>query len=200
MTRGSAISGGMGYNDQQMLAYTWNNNSSATWGFVSGLVIPTNQWSLAAMVIYPSQAIVYLANSNGLRSATNPIAHTSDVFGNNWQIGHDNNSGSNDGTRTFNGMIDEVAVFNQSLSPARIAAEYQAALQSAVQVTNSGVAPNVLKFTSVDAVSGQVVLQWIGVGTLQEATNLLGPWSTSAYQSDPAIVPISGNRFYRLKQ
>jgi hypothetical protein len=200
MTRGSAISGGMGYNDQQMLAYTWNNNSSATWGFVSGLVIPTNQWSLAAMVIYPSQAILYLANSNGFRSATNTIAHTSDVLGNNWQIGHDNNSGSNDGTRTFNGMIDEVAVFSQNLSPARIAAEYQAALQNAVQVTNSGVAPNVLKFTSVDAVSGQVVLQWIGVGTLQETTNLLGLWSTSAYQNDPAIAPISGNRFYRLKQ
>jgi hypothetical protein len=200
MNRGIGVSGGMGYNDQQMLVYTWNNNSSATYGFVSGLVIPTNQWSLAAMVIYPNQAILYLGNSNGLRSATNTIAHTADVFGNNWQIGHDNNSGSNDGTRTFNGMIDEVAVFNQSLSPARIAAEFQAAFQSGVQVTNAGVTPNVLKFTSVDAVSGQVVLQWIGTGTLQEATNLMGPWNVSAHQSDPVIAPISGNRFYRLQK
>jgi hypothetical protein len=200
MSRGNGVSGGMGYNDQQMLVYTWNNNSSATWGFVSGLVIPTNQWSLASMVIYPNQAILYVGNSNGLRSATNVIAHTSDVFGNNWQIGHDNNNGNNDGSRTFNGMIDEVAVFNQTLPPGRIAAEFQAAFQSGVQVTNAGVTPNVLKFTSVDAVSGQVVLQWIGIGKLQEATNLLGPWSTSAYQNDPAIAPIAGNRFYRLQQ
>jgi len=200
MTRGNGVSGGMGYNNQQMLVYTWDNNSSATWGFVSGLVIPTNQWSLVGMVIYPSQAILYLGTTNGLRAATNVLAHTSDVFGDNWQIGHDNSSGSNDGTRTFNGMIDEMAVFNRSLLPARIAAYYRAALRGGVQVTNSGVAPNTLRFISVQVVSGQVVLQWLGTGTLQEATNVLGPWRVSAYQNDPAIAPISGNRFYRLQQ
>jgi hypothetical protein len=198
MTRGGGIAGGMGYNAQQMLGYTWNNNSSATYNFVSGLVIPSNQWSLAALVIYPSQAILYLGTTNGLRSATNPIAHTPDVFGNNWQIGNDNNDGANDGSRGFNGMIDEVAVFTQSLPPARIAAEYQAALQGGAQITNAAVTPSTLQFTSVDAVAGHVVLQWLGAGTLQEATNILGPWSVSAYQTAPAIVPISGNRFYRL--
>jgi hypothetical protein len=200
MTRGSGAAGGLGYNAQQMLAYTWNNNSSATYNFVSGLVIPTNQWSLVALVIYPNQAILYLGNSNGLRSATNILAHSSDVFANNWQIGNDNNSGSNDGSRTFNGMIDEVAVFNRSLPAARIAAEYQAGLQGGGQVINLGFTPMTLQFTSVDEVSGQVVLQWLGTGTLQESTNVLGPWTVSAYQNEPVIAPISGNRFYRLHQ
>ena len=68
------------------------------------------------------------------------------------------------------------------------------------QITNIGVAPNILKFTSINAVSGQVVLQWVGSGTLQEAVSILGPWTNSAYQTDPAVIPISGNRFYRLHQ
>ncbi len=195
---GSGTSGGMNYNSQQMLAYTWNNNSSATYNFVSGLTIPSNQWSLVAMVIYPNQAILYLGTTNSLRSATNVLAHTSDVFGNNWQIGSDNSSGANDGSRTFNGLIDEVAVFTKSLPPARISAEYVAAFQGGSQLTNLTVSPNTLQFTSVDAVNGQVVLQWLGVATLEESTSVTGPWSPSAYQNPPVIAPLSGNRFYRL--
>ncbi|HEV2207639.1 MAG TPA: LamG-like jellyroll fold domain-containing protein [Verrucomicrobiae bacterium] len=196
MTRGGGTSGGMGYNAQQMLVYTWNNNSSATYNFNSGLVIPSNQWSMVAMVIYPSEAILYLGTNGVLRSATNTLAHTSDVFGNNWQIGHDNNGG--DASRTFNGMIDEVAVFAQSVAPAELARYYQAALQGGVQITNIGVTPATLEFTSINAVSGQVVLQWLGVGTLQEAPAVLGPWTNSTSQGNPTVAPIVGNRFYRL--
>jgi hypothetical protein len=153
---------------------------------------------MVAMVIYPDKAILYLGTNGVLRSATNVLAHTADVFGNNWQIGHDNNGGN--ATRTFNGLIDEVSVFTQSLSPTRIAAYYQAGLQGGVTITNIGVAPTTLQFTSINAVSGQAVLQWIGNGTLQEAASVLGPWTNSAYQVNPAVVPISGNRFYRLHQ
>ncbi len=198
VTRGNGVSGGMNYNNQQMLGYTWNNNSSATYNFVSGLVIPSNQWSLVAMVIYPDKAILYLGSTGALRSATNLIAHTSDVFGNNWQIGHDNNGGN--ATRTFNGLIDEVAVFTRSISPARIAAYYQAALQGGVLLTNLSVTPSGLRFTSINPVAGQVVLQWLGAGTLEESTNLPGPWVPSPYQNNPVVAPISGNRFYRLRQ
>jgi hypothetical protein len=198
MTRGTGANGGMGYNAQQMLSYTWNNNSGATYNFASGLVIPTNEWSLAAMVIDPNQAILFLDNTNGLRTATNVLAHTSDNFANNWQIGHDNSGGN--ASRTFNGIIDEVAVFNRSISPDRIAAYYQAATQGGVIITNGAVTPNGLKFTSIDAVAGQAVLQWIGSGTLEEATSILGPWTVSPGQGNPVVAPISGTRFYRLHQ
>lgn len=197
-TRGNGAAGGMNYNNQQMLGYTWNNNSSATYNFVSGLVIPSNQWSLAAMVIYPDKAILYLGSTGTLRSATNLLSHTADVFGNNWQIGHDNSGGN--ATRTFNGYIDEVAVFTHSASPDRIAAFYLAALQGGVLVTNVGTTPAAWQFTSIDVVSEQVVLQWLGTATLQESTNLLGPWIVSPYQSNPVVAPISENRFYRLRQ
>ena len=102
MTRGGGIEGGMGYNDQQMLAYTWNNNT--TWNFVSGLVVPTNQWSFVAMVIEPTQATLHLCNTNGHHSATNAIAHTADVFANNWRIGDDGNDPLLPAARTFNGL------------------------------------------------------------------------------------------------
>lgn len=123
MTRGGGVAGGLGYNDQQMLAYTWNNDS--TWTFNSGLVIPTNQWSFVAMVIEPNKAIVYL---NGLLSATNAIRHTMDVFGNNWRIGEDAwGDAWGDLSRTFNGVIDEVAIFAHSLTPAQVQEIYDAA-------------------------------------------------------------------------
>jgi hypothetical protein len=194
---GSGASGGMGYNGQ-MLSYTWNNNNAATYNFASGLTIPSNQWSVAAMVIYPDKAILYLANTNGLFSATNAIAHTPDAFGNNWQIGHDNNG--NNGTRTFNGFIDEVAVFTQSLSRDRISAYYQAGISIGVAVTNGPITGNALRFTAINVLDGQVVLQWLGTATLEEATDVAGPWTTSANQNNPSVAPASGNRFFRLRQ
>jgi hypothetical protein len=149
------------------------------------------------LVVYPDQAIVYLGTSNSLISATNAIPHTPDVFGNNWRIGNDEDG---DPGRTFNGTIDEVAVFASSLPPTRIAAYYQAATQGGVQVTNIGLTPTTLQFTSINAVDDQVILQWLGLGTLQETTNLAGPWLISPYQHNPVVAPISGNRFYRLQQ
>src|SRR5207253_6210535 len=127
---------------------------------------------MGAMVIYPDKAILYLANTNGLSSATNAIAHTSDVFGNNWQIGHDNNSGNNNGTRTFNGFLDEVAVFTKSLPPDRIASYYQAATSTGVAVTNGPITQGPLRFTAINLLDGQVVLQWLGNATLEEATDV----------------------------
>lgn len=194
---GSGASGGMGYNGQ-MLSYTWNNNSSATYNFVSGLTIPSNQWSMVAMVIYPDKAILYLASTNGLFSATNAIAHNPDAFGNNWQIGHDNNN--NNATRTFNGFIDEVAVFTRSLSPDRIAAYYQAGTSIGVAVTNGPINGSSLRFTAINVLDGQVVLQWLGNATLEESSDLNGPWTTSANQNNPSVAPASGNRFFRLRQ
>ena len=67
----------MNYNSQQMLGYTWNNNNPSTYNYVSGLIPPSNQWSMVAMVIYPDKAILYLGTNGALGSATNVLAHTS---------------------------------------------------------------------------------------------------------------------------
>ena len=39
------------YTTGNQLGYTWNNNSASTYNFLSGLVVPSNQWSFVALVI-----------------------------------------------------------------------------------------------------------------------------------------------------
>ena len=115
VNRNSGVAGGFGYTGGQ-LGYTWNNNSGSTYGFQSGLVPPLNEWSFVALVVSPTNAILYMYNAQGELSATNVLNHTSDVFGNNWRIGKDDNNNADDGSRTFTGMIDEVTVFTRSLT------------------------------------------------------------------------------------
>jgi hypothetical protein len=51
-------------------------------------------------------------------------------------------------------------------------------------------------------VSGSTVnISWTGVGTLEEATSVLGPWDTSPNQNNPQTVPaIQAAKFYRIRQ
>lgn len=107
------------------LGYTWNTNSSATWGFHSGLYPVAGIWSFAALVVQSNQATIYLyyvdpfTGQPDLYSAVNPIAHGPEQFsgGTTW-LGDDENSL----TRVFNGAIDEVSVFNSALTSGQILA------------------------------------------------------------------------------
>jgi uncharacterized repeat protein (TIGR03806 family) len=101
------------------LGYVWNQGNMNTGNWNSGLVPPTNQWSFVALVVSPNSAIVYLCDAAGEFSATNPIANNAESFAANTLIGGDTADGGN-GARTLNGIIDEVAVFNYSLTPQQI--------------------------------------------------------------------------------
>jgi hypothetical protein len=177
VTRGGGVEGGLNYNGQGMLGYTWNNNS--TWSYVSGLVIPSDQWSFVATVIEPTQATLYLYNSSGQLSATNVIAHTPDVFGGNWLIGAD----GTDGTRAFNGVIDEVAVYASALTPAQIGQLYFTATPP-------------MKL-SIQQVGADVKLSW-PQGTLLQADALAGPWTTNTAASPYTVLPSAAKKFYRV--
>jgi hypothetical protein len=196
MTRAGSTQAGFGYTTANQLGYTWNNNT--TWTNQTGLVPPAGQWSLAGMVIAPAQAVLYLLNTNGIQTSTNAIAHRAEVWNGSAEIGSDPSDTS--GGRNYNGLMDEVAVFNKSLSYASIAAIYQAAAQGSAVVTNIGVAPSAPRFTSINVVDGEVVLQWVGTGTLQEAPTPAGPWTASTNQANPQIAPMAGTMFYRVKQ
>ena len=101
----------------------------------------------------------------------------------------------------FNGHIDEVAIFNKALPPARVAEHFSAGKNGGVIVTNGAITPHQLKFTSLSLVGNQVVLQWTGTATLEQANNLNGPWTAAPNQNNPQVAPLaSGNRFYRLHQ
>jgi hypothetical protein len=110
---------GLCFTENGQIGYTWNQNDEDTWGWMSGLVPPQGQWSFIALVVSPDSAVAYLCNAGGQFSATNAITHTAEAFNSSTLIGGDNGDGGN-GTRTFNGEMDEVAIFKYALTPAQV--------------------------------------------------------------------------------
>jgi hypothetical protein len=116
------------------LGYTWNSNSAATYNWNSGLYPPEGQWSFVALVITPANATIYLyyidpiTTLPDLYSASNPLTNGVETFdtldGGTNVIGSDPN---NLPGRAFNGDIDEVAIFNQSLTSDQILAMFSEA-------------------------------------------------------------------------
>jgi len=185
VNRGGGINGGFNYNDQQMVGYTWNNNNANTYNFATGLVPPVGEWSLVAVVITPTSGTVYLMNRGNVLSATNAIAHTPDIFGNNWQIGSDNNSGNNDGSRTYNGLIDEVAIFNYSLTINQLYSLYKQGVVLPPLVLNSA------------SSGGNLTLSW-PYGRLLEATNVTGPYLPNGGTSPYTTPETADQKYYRV--
>ncbi|HRI60746.1 MAG TPA: T9SS type A sorting domain-containing protein [Saprospiraceae bacterium] len=101
--RGGNTTSGLSIGADNQLHYHWNNTG---YGFNSGLVVPEGEWVHVALVITPTNAKIYL---DGIAAT-----HTSFQLKEEWdaplQIGYDN------GDRYFKGLIDEVAVWNKSLS------------------------------------------------------------------------------------
>jgi hypothetical protein len=114
--RNSGTVGGMCYSTTNTLGYTWNNNDSATYSYTSGPTIPTNIWSLVALVITPSNASFYVLNTNNGFTFTTFVHPHTNLAWNGAQsaitIGNDTATS----TRIFQGVIDEPAVFNYALS------------------------------------------------------------------------------------
>jgi hypothetical protein len=187
---GSQQNGGVGYNASQMITYTWNDNSSDTYNWVSDLAPPTDEWSFVAVTIQPDMAVVYLANTNsGLQSATNNILQMLQSFGNGWQIGNDDCCGTPP-VRTYNGSIDEVAIFPYTLSYAQVKQMYETAL--------TGVLPTTQPTLTVGKSGTNVVITWSG-GTLQSATVLTGPWANvPGNPTSPYTTAVTGRQqFFR---
>ncbi|HXI71765.1 MAG TPA: LamG-like jellyroll fold domain-containing protein [Verrucomicrobiae bacterium] len=128
-SRGANVAG-MNYtastnsNGEHTLGYTWNGDANS-YNWNSGLVPPVNQWSLVALVVTPTNATIYVATTNGVASAVHTMTHVVQNFNQTNVMGNDP-FGVN-GARTFNGIIDEVAVFGRALSSAQITAMLTAA-------------------------------------------------------------------------
>ena len=141
---GVGFSGNVNAIQTAALGYTWNSNNAATYGWNSKLFPLTQIWSFVAYVITPTNTTIYLyyvANgTTNLIKAVNNVANAPEAFngGTTW-IGGDNW----DNSRTFNGCIDEVAVFNNSMNESQI----QGLFLRALGLTN-GVAPS---FTQLPA-------------------------------------------------
>ncbi|WP_193212830.1 LamG-like jellyroll fold domain-containing protein [Luteolibacter marinus] len=103
---------GLNIGDGTELRYHWNGSK---WGWNSGLVPPADVWTFVALVIEPDQGRIYMDDGSGMVSAVNPGSHLPEAFGTTY-IGYDPNSGS----RHFDGMIDEVRIYNRALSQAEL--------------------------------------------------------------------------------
>lgn len=57
-----------------------------------------------------------------------------------------------------------------------------------------------LKFNMPTVSDGNVTISWTGNGTLEEAVNASGPYSTASNQANPQTLPASGMKFFRLRQ
>jgi hypothetical protein len=168
------------------LGYTWNQNNADTYDWDSSLFPPLNEWSLVAMTIAPTQATLYLINSNGVQSAANVIPHDTEAFGLAWHIGDDSAVGNN-GDRTFPGSISDVSVYLSTLSSNQIVSLYNAGLEIAPSVT----------LTISPVTAGNVTLTW-SQGTLLQATNLAGPWTTNASASPATIAATNSLMFFKV--
>jgi hypothetical protein len=135
---GVGFSGNRNANLTAALGYTWNTNNSATYTWNSHLFPVPLQWQFVAYVISPQNTTIYLYYVSGGRTnlykAVNNVANTPEAFsgGTTW-LGSDNNNNG----QTFNGSIDEVAVFTNAMSETQV----QSLFLRALGLTN-GVAPN----------------------------------------------------------
>jgi hypothetical protein len=105
------------------LRYTWNNDGS-TFNRSTGLSVPTNQWSFVALVVSPTNSVIYLGTNGTLNASTHTISLPSQAFDASLLIGYDPSEGS----RLFRGVIDEVAIYSHSLTAAQIQQLYNSSL------------------------------------------------------------------------
>jgi hypothetical protein len=148
----------------------------------------TNEWSFVAMVVEPAKATLYLMSaSTGISNAVNDIAQDSEEFGLGWHIGNDAADGGNGG-RTMPGFTSAVSVFDYALTSNQLVGLYNAALGKAAPPT--GVTITIGKGTG-----GNVVLAW-PAGSLVEATNIAGPWTTNSTATSPYTVAPSGTQMF----
>lgn len=181
--RSGATVAGLNFNSAGSdLGYTWNNDSGS-WGWSSGVQPPANQWSLVALVVQPSSAVVYLLNTNGLQSATNLLSHPPQSFAGGGTLGTDAFSPV---ARVFNGVLDEVAVFGHALGPAQIKQLYDNGHQLPqvqMELQDSG---------------GGWGLNW-PQGTLLQAVTPVGPWLAITNAASPfMLTPTNPAAFFRI--
>jgi predicted alpha-1,2-mannosidase len=89
-------------------------------------------------------------------------------------------------SRLFAGGIAQVAIFTNSFSAAQVQALYRASLSTPPIMLNL-----------VQAGAGNLTLTW-SQGTLLQATNLDGPWTTNAATSLYSPVPTNAQTFFKI--
>jgi photosystem II stability/assembly factor-like uncharacterized protein len=164
-------------NSDGRLTYIRNNSVYNS----SSLIVPDGQWTFVALALTSSNAVLYLATNSTLASYTITRSDAaSTVFTNTASIGY-----APYGNSYFNGGIDEVAVFNQVLTPTQLTNLITAAATALPAVTLTAPvdgstlsgSPNILLTASVTTNSHA-----IGAVKFYDSAALLGQATTPPYQ------------------
>jgi autotransporter-associated beta strand protein len=107
---------------RRTLGYTWNNEGG-TFGWNSGLGPTPGLWSFVALVVTPTNATVYIFETNALRVASQNYPHVVQSFSTNSTIGDDAFSGGN---RQFDGSLDGVGIYAKAMTQSELEAIYAA--------------------------------------------------------------------------
>lgn len=112
VSRGTGVTW-MGFGPNDTLTYVWNNNSPDTYDWQGGSAIPQNDWAMVAIAIEPDQATSYVySEADGLNQGVNAIPHIEEII-DNLKFGWDECCGDQ---RHFNGIIDEVMIYDRALT------------------------------------------------------------------------------------
>ena len=101
------------------LSYIWNDNSGETWGFISDMVVPEDEWTFVALTVTEDAATLYSGvKGDELDSAVNEIDHFSQDNLTEWRWAEDDCCGEG---RNFAGLMDDVSIWNEALSEEQLA-------------------------------------------------------------------------------
>ena len=133
------------------LAYHWND---AHYAWDSGLTLPDGDWVFVALSVEPTQATMYMGAPGGiLQSSVNVAAHGLDnLSAAAMSVGMDPYNGG----RHYKGDIDDVRVFDKSLSSAELQSLASSYLGNSIPVVTSGtysVDENIVGSTAITSVA-----------------------------------------------
>jgi regulation of enolase protein 1 (concanavalin A-like superfamily) len=113
------VANGLHFGPSNDLRYTWSGAANYGYLFASNLTIPDNTWTFCAVVIEPSKATLYMRPEGGtMATAVNAVSHSASTLDFGAYIGWD--PGTVPASRYFNGTIDDVHIYNRTLSAADV--------------------------------------------------------------------------------
>ncbi len=124
------------------LGYYWNNTAGTfNWSpsADAGLpALPNSQWAFAALVVQPTEANIYIGLTNGgtitFSGVTNFFTHVNQAFSAATLVGSD----LGDPEYSFNGAIDEVAVWKRALSSGELYTQFATAVDGVAAAILTG--------------------------------------------------------------
>ncbi len=130
-SRGGNTVAGLDYQTGGQLGYHWNDAAN-TYGWASGLYPADGNWNFVALVVEPDQATIYLDDGQGfgMQYGVNTVNHNAEEFDGTLRFGTDGN-----GSRFFKGAIDDVVIYDRSLSQAEITKLHDAGVKGTYVTT-----------------------------------------------------------------